>query len=231
MRERVSKMYGFFSICVFLLLIWRTIILISTNEPRIYSVKFDDDYRFIPKQFIENSLMIWAKPDLNFLRNNIWEMEPYVKNFKLENNSLIISLRKPFLILRGCKSFFLISNDGVFLEKLKDEDLLRIDLPVITINSNDNCPSFSEGCIKDHKIVEFLGKLSNISQENFRLISEIDFTGMKVFLRKGIVIKVNKWSNFIENSGIIDDVLKYLDKGTVVQLLSNGRLLILPEER
>lgn len=93
------------------------------------------------------------------------------------------------------------------------------------------CLKFNERYIKDPKVIEFLEKLSEIPGEDFRLISEFDFFGMKVFLRKGIVIKVNEWSNFIENSGIIDDVLKYLDKGTVVQLLSNGRLLILPEER
>jgi len=232
LRERASKVYGIFSVCVLLLLIWRTIMLVSTGDLKIDSVKFDSNYKFIQKKIIENSLMIWAKPDFSFLKKNIWEMEPYVKNFKLNGSELVLSLRKPFLILKNCENFFLISKDGVFLERLKNEDLLKIELPVLTtIGTEKSCLNFNERYIKNPKVIEFLKELSKIPEENFHLISEFDFLGMKVFLRKGIVIKVNEWSNFVENSGIIDDVLKYLDKGTIVQLLSNGRLLILPEER
>jgi hypothetical protein len=229
LREKVSRIYGFFLILVALGLLGRIAFLISTNELKINKITFENNYEFISKRFIENSLMLWTKPDFAYLKKNIWEMEPYVKNFKLEGNELILNLRAPFLVVKNCKNFFLISEDGVFLEKLKYEELLRINLPIL--NLDNNCQSFLERRIKDEEVIKFLKDLSKISKENFGLISEIDFEGMKVFLRKGIILKVNEWSNFIENSGIIDDVLKSQDKGTVIQLLSNGRLLILSEER
>lgn len=229
LRERVSKIYGFFSILVLLGLLGRITFLISTNESKIYEIAFDDNYEFISKNFIENSLILWMKPNFDYLKKNIWEMEPYVKKFKLEGKKLVLSLRKPFLVVKNCENFFLISEDGVFLEKLRYEELLKINLPILSLNHN--CQNFLEKKIKDEKVIKFLKDLSRISKENFALISEIDFEGMKVFLRKGIILKVNEWSNFIENSGIIDDVLESQDKGTVVQLLSNGRLLILSEER
>lgn len=106
LRERVSKVYGIIFICVFSMLTWRIIILNSANNLKIDSISFDNHYSFVSENSIQNSLMIWAKPDFSFLKENIWEMEPYVKNFKLSGNELILSLRKPFLILKDCDNFF-----------------------------------------------------------------------------------------------------------------------------
>jgi len=232
LRERVSEILTFFLIFSFCLFFY-ILVRIWDNATRIIltDVKVLTDDPTV-ERFVKNSLLLWEKPVMRYL-GEIKELDTYLEklDMRVENGNLRITVkvRKPIVCVQMRKDgnrYLLVSKDGYILEM--NESAIFEGFPVLY---GVDERSKKDLRIVDPDVIKFLRRFSKLDARTLDLLSSLDYEKMLVYMRKGIIMKVNNWSNFFDNVGMLEEIVRILPRGTMIQLLSGGRLLLLSRER